>query len=143
LRLYLEPSVLVKLFKEETGSDSIIRLISLLDKGSPWYGSSSSWSLLEVARALKKDGKTKEMIELDLRELRSHKISFVPVSERILSDAERIVAETSLYASDAVHVSSYMNLASHSRLQGFLCEDVHYRRLKEHVPVKSINDLRL
>src|SRR2546425_6314630 len=44
----------VKLFKAESGSDRAIRLVSLIDKKSSWYGISSRWSLLEVARALRK-----------------------------------------------------------------------------------------
>jgi len=94
-----------------------------------------------VARALRKDGKTKEIVELDLRELRSHRITFVPVSDKILSEAEKLVGATDLYAADAVHISTYRNLARRSRLEGFLCEDVHYERFKEQVPVRAIADL--
>jgi hypothetical protein len=67
----------------------MIRLVSTLDRNPKWYGTSSRWSFLEVAMALRKDHKTKEIIELDLRELRSHKISFVPVSDKICTEAEK------------------------------------------------------
>ena len=132
---------MVKLFKAESGSDRAIRLVSLIDKKSSWYGISSRWSLLEVARALRKDGKTKEIVELDLRELRSHKIAFVSVSDIIISEAEKIIRATDLYAADAVHISTYRSVAQRSRLEGFLCEDVHYNRFKEEVPVRAIADL--
>jgi hypothetical protein len=55
----LEPSALVKLFKAETGSNQMIRLANILDRNPKWYGTSSRWSLLVVARALRKDHKTK------------------------------------------------------------------------------------
>ena len=93
------------------------------------------------SRALRKDGKTREIVELDLRELRSHRITFVAVSDKILSGAERIIGASDLYAADAVHISTYRNLAKRSRLEGFLCEDVHYERFKEQVPVRAITDL--
>ena len=134
---------MVKLFKAEPGSDETIRLISTLDKDPKWYAASSRWSFLEVARALKKDRKTKEVIELDLRELRSHKISFLPVSDRIISDAENVVASTNTFAADAVHVCTYRDAVQRSRLDGFLCDDIHYERFKLQVPVKTIKDLNL
>jgi len=117
--------------------------MSLIDSSTKWYAATSRWSLLEVARALKKDGKTKEIIELDLRELRSHKIDFVPVSENILSMAEKLMASTSVFAADAVHVSTYRKTAQRSQLEGFLCEDLHYQRFKTQVPVKAIEDLKI
>ncbi len=94
-----------------------------------------------MARALRKDGKTKEIIELDLRELRSHRITFAAVSDKIVSEAEKVIGETDLYAADAVHISTYRNLAKRFRLDGFLCEDVHYKRFKGQVPVREIADL--
>jgi hypothetical protein len=78
---------------------------------------------------------------LDLRELRSHKIAFVSVSDKIISEAEKILGATDLYAADALHISTYRSLAQRSRLEGFLCEDVHYNRFKEEVPVRAIVDL--
>lgn len=95
-----------------------------------------------MARALRKDRKTREIVELDLRELGSHKISFVAVSDKILSDAEKIIAASNLYAADAVHISTYRSIAAHSRLEGFLCDDDHYETFGEHVPVRAITDLK-
>src|SRR5205807_10042457 len=121
----------------------MIRLVSILDKNTKWYGTTTRWSLLEVARALRKDRKTKEIIELDLRELRSHKISFVPVSDKICTEAEKIIASTNTFAADAVHTCTYRDTAQRSRLEGYLCDDVHYERFKSQVPAKTTKDLEL
>ena len=134
---------MVKLFKAKRGSDEIIELVGVLDKDPKWYAASSSWSFLEVARALRKDRKTRELIELDLRELRSHKISFLPVTDRIISKAESLVASTNTYAADAVHVSTYRDIAERLHLDGFLCDDIHYERFKRQVPVKRIADIKV
>jgi len=133
----------VKLFKSETGSDEMIQLVSILDKDPKWYAISSRWSLLEVARALRKDRKTKEIIELDLRELHTHKISFVPVSDKICSEAEKVIASTNTFAADAIHVCTYRDTSQRSRLDGFLCDDVHYEKFRGQVPVKTMGDLEL
>jgi len=79
LRFYLEPSVLVKAFKLEENSDKIIDVINLFDRKEGWHGFTSKWSLLEVARALRKDGKPEELISLNLDELRRHEIVFASV----------------------------------------------------------------
>jgi len=121
----------------------MIRLVSILDKDPKWYATSSRWSLLEVARALRKDRKTKEIIELDLRELHTHKISFVPVSDKICSDAEKVIAATDTFAADAVHVCTYWDMAQRAKLDGFLCDDTHYEKFKGQVPIKTIRDLEL
>jgi hypothetical protein len=63
--------VLLKLFKKEDNSDRTIEITARTDNDGAWSACTSSWSFLEVARALKKDGKPKELIELDLREMRS------------------------------------------------------------------------
>ena len=63
------------------------------------------------------------------------------MSDKILFEAEKIIGTTALYVADAVHISTYRSLAKRSRLEGFLCEDIHYNRLKEHVPVRAIADL--
>lgn len=96
-----------------------------------------------MARALKKDRKTKEIIELDLRELHTHKISFVPVSDRICSEAEKVIASTNTFAADAVHVCTYWETAQRSKLDGFLCDDTRYEKFKGRVPIKTIRDLKL
>ena len=54
---------MVKLFKAKRGSDEIIELVGVLDKDPKWYAASSSWSFLEVARALRKDRKTRELVD--------------------------------------------------------------------------------
>lgn len=61
--------MLVKLFKKEPDSTRMVDLLGAIDERRDWYGCTSRWSLLEVARALKKDGKPRELIELDLKEL--------------------------------------------------------------------------
>src|SRR5271157_3055988 len=106
MRLYLEPSILVKLFKNERDSDKVIEIVSMMDRDDTWSACTSSWSFLEVARALKKDGKPKELIELDLREMRSHRIEYKPVSPEILAEAERIIIKHNIYASDSLHAAT-------------------------------------
>ncbi len=101
----------------------------------------SSWSFLEVARALKKDGKPKELIELDLREMRSHRVKYKPVSREILADAERIVVEHDVYASDSLHAATYLNLERTSKLDAFLTDDKHFARLRELVRPRAIRDI--
>jgi predicted nucleic acid-binding protein len=114
LRLYIEPSVIVKLFKREPGSDKMIEVMGAIDERRDWVGCTSRWSLLEVARALKKDGKPRELIELNLKELKRHRMSFIDVTRTILSDAENMLASRNLYASDALHVATFA-LAARSR----------------------------
>src|SRR5438552_16349550 len=80
---------------------------------------------------------------LDLRELRSHKISFLPVTDRIIPEAESLVASTNTYAADAVHVSTYRDIAERLHLDGFLCDDIHYGRFRRQVPVKTIADIKV
>ncbi|MDG6933784.1 MAG: PIN domain-containing protein [Nitrososphaerota archaeon] len=141
MRLYLEPSVLVKLFKREDDSDKMIEIISRIDKGGSWSACTSRWSFLEVARALKKDGKPKELIELNLREMRSHRVEYKPVSLEVLAEAERIVLEHNVYASDSVHAATYRNLKRASKLDVFLTDDKHFLRLRELVDPRTIRDI--
>jgi predicted nucleic acid-binding protein len=143
LRLYLEPSVLVKLFKKEPDSGRMIGVAGALDSRRDWFGCTSRWSLLEVARALKKDRKPKELIELNLRELRRHKISFVDVTKAILSDCESILALHDLYASDALHVATYSSVRPARRLDAMLSDDAHFRRLGGIVKVLTLNEIPL
>ncbi len=70
-------------------------------------------------------------------------MTFLGVSDRILSESEKVIAATNVYAADAVHVSTFKSVAQRFRLEGFLCDDTHYERFKEHVPVRSIKDLKL
>jgi predicted nucleic acid-binding protein len=141
LRLYLEPSVLVKLFKNERDSAKMIEVIGAIDSKREWFGCTSSWSALEVARALKKDGKPKELIELNLKELRRHRIAFVGVTRAILEQSEKIVASRNIYASDAVHSATYAHVLRKLSLDGMLSDDRHLQRLRNLVPVITLDDV--
>jgi predicted nucleic acid-binding protein len=141
----LEPSILVKLFKNEADSDKVIEIVSRVDEErDSWSACTSSWSFLEVARALKKDGKPAELIQLDLREMRNHKITYRPINREILSNAERILTEHNIYASDAVHAATYQKIQrSSKKLDGFLTDDKHFLRLREIVNPKRIRDISI
>lgn len=69
----------------------MVEIISSVDTRPDWAAYTSRWSSLEVARALRGDGKPKALIELDLKELRSHKIRLIDLSRRILSAAETFI----------------------------------------------------
>lgn len=141
MRLYFEPSVLVKLFKRERDSEKMINIIGAVNECRDWFGCTSRWSPLEVARALKKDGKPRELVDLDLKELRRHEISFIDVTRTILSDAERLLMMHNLYASDALHVATFM-LATRSRqLDAMLTDDLHIKRLDGIVKVLGVNEI--
>jgi predicted nucleic acid-binding protein len=141
LRLYLEPSVLVKLFKKEPDSTRMVDLLGAIDERRDWFACTSRWSLLEVARALKKDGKPKELIELNLRELKRHRISLIEVTRKILSDSEIVIASHSIYASDALHVATYSSVARVKRLAAMLSDDRHFKRLGEIVNVLTLSEV--
>ncbi len=126
----MEPSVLVKLFKREPNTGKMIDVVGAIDEGRDWYGCTSRWSLLEVARALKKDEKPRELIELDLRELRRHKITLIEVTKTILLDAEQMLISHNLYASDAVHLSTFRLARRQRRLDAMLTDDQHLRRFE-------------
>ncbi len=140
MRLYLEPSILVKLFKREPDSEKMINVMAAIDERRDWFGCTSRWSPLEVARALKKDGKPRELVELNLKELRRHEISFIDVTRTVLSDAERLLILHDLYASDALHVATFA-LATRSRqLDAMLTDDLHIQRLNGIVRVLNLNE---
>ena len=139
MRLYLEPSVLVKLFKKEPDNTRMVDLLGAIDERRDWFACTSRWSLLEVARALKKDGKPKELIELNLRELKRHRISFIDVTRKILSDCETMIASHSIYASDALHVATYSSVARAKRLDAMLSDDMHLRTLGQIVHVLTLS----
>jgi predicted nucleic acid-binding protein len=141
MKLYLEPSVLVKLFKSEDDSGKMIEIISRTDRDRSWSACTSSWSFLEVARALEKDGKPKELIELNLKEMRSHRVEYKAVSHDILAEAERIVAEHNIHASDAVHAATYRKLERASKIDSFLTDDKHLLRLGELVNPRTLRDV--
>jgi predicted nucleic acid-binding protein len=133
--------MLVKLFLKEQHSDKMFDIISRTDNEEDWMSFTSSWSFLEIARALKKSGKPKEIIELDLRELRSHRIYYQTITRKIFANAERIVAENNVYASDAIHAATFQDLERSKKLEGFLTDDRHFSRLKKIVNIKTIDAL--
>jgi predicted nucleic acid-binding protein len=143
LRLYLEPSVLVKLFKREPDSSKMLDIMEAIDSRTQWFACTSARSLLEVARALRKDGKPKELIELNLRELRRHKISIVDITQGILRKSESIVASRSIYASDALHAATFESVSKRRTLDGMLSDDRHFERLKGIVKVVNLNEISL
>ncbi len=142
MRLYLEPSVLVKLFKREQDSSRMIDLVAAVDEGKQWFACTSRWSLLEVARALRKDGKPRELIELNLKELMRHKIRFLDVTRSVISQAQDILASRNIYASDALHAASYVGVNRRQRLEAMLSDDKHFRRLGNMVKVLTLNEIQ-
>jgi hypothetical protein len=100
-------------------------------------------SPLEVASALKKDAKPKELIELDLRELRRHKISFVDNTQAILRSAERTIAAMSIYASDALHAATFQPVSRRKPLDGMLSDDRDYDRLNGIIKILTLKDVGL
>lgn len=143
MRIYLETSVLVKLFKHEVDSDKMIEVISRLDMDARWEAFTSAWSHLEVARALKKDGKPKELIELNLKELRSHKIQSSRVTPEILEEAEKIISQNSIYASDSIHAATFRTIDRDTKLDMFLTDDKRFIRLKRLVKPKLLKDISI
>jgi predicted nucleic acid-binding protein len=141
MRLYLEPSVLVKLFKKEPDSAKMVDLLGAVDERRDWFACTSRWSLLEVARALRKDGKPSELIELNLRELKRHRVAFIEVTKKILSNAEIVIASQDIYASDALHVATYSHAARVKRLDAMLSDDRHFRRLGTIVNVVTLGEV--
>ena len=133
--------MLVKLFKTERDSARMLDVMGVIDSTAQCFGCTSTWSLFEVARALKKDGKPSELIELDLRELRRHKIFFIDVSRAILRKSERIIAAKNVYASDALHAATFQYISKKKSLEGMLSDDKHYDRLKDLVKVLTLNEI--
>lgn len=133
----------MKLFKREHDSKIMLDIVEAIDDGSQWFACTSAWSPLELARALRKDGKPKELIELNLKELRRHKISFVDVTRAILRKSESIIAARSIYASDALHAATFDSVSRRKSLDGMLSDDKHYDRLKGIVKVLTLKEIRL
>jgi len=140
LRLYFDSSVLVKLYKQEGDSDMMDEIIQKIDKGE-WQGFSSKWAFLEITRALKKDKKPKEIITIDMEDLKLHKINFISLRDELIPIAERLVKETNLYAADAFHLATFEWINKDEKIDAFLCDDRHFGRLKALVPVKKPFDL--
>ena len=143
MRLYLEPSVLVKLFKQERNTAKMIDIIDAIDQRAQWFACTSAWSPLEVARALRKDGKPKELIELNLKELRRHKISFVDVTRAILRKSENVISSRNIYASDALHAATFHSVSREKSLDGMLSDDKHYNRLRNVIKVLTLDEISL
>ena len=139
----MEPSVLVKLFKKEDDSAKMLDIIEAIDRGTQWFACTSAWSPLEVARALRKDGKPKELIELNLKELRRHNISFVDVTRVILRKSESVISSRNIYASDALHAATFHSVSRAKSLDGMLSDDRHYDRLKNIVKVLTLKEISL
>gem|GEM_PF-3322193 len=143
MRLYLEPSVLVKLFKKEDHSTKMIDLIATVDDEKDWFACTSRWSLLEITRALRKDRKPKELIELDLKELTRHRITFLDVTRPIITESERLVASRDLYASDALHTATYASARKPRKLEAMLSDDTHFRRLGTVIKIITLEEAQL
>jgi predicted nucleic acid-binding protein len=129
----------MKLYKQEEDSEIMDEVIHRIDKGK-WRGFSSKWSFLEIARALKKDKKPKEIITVDLEDLRSHKIDFLSLRDDMILKAEELIKESNLYAADAFHIASFKSI---KKADAFLCDDKHFNRLREVVPVRRLSDVEL
>ena len=91
MRLYLDSSVIVKLYKQEKDSDLMDKIIQRVDKGE-WRAFSSKWTLLEITRALKKDKKPKEIITLDIEDLKLHRIKFISLRDELIAIAEKLLS---------------------------------------------------
>lgn len=136
----MDSSVLVKLYKLEEDSEVMDKIIKKIDKGE-WQGFSSKWTFLEITRALKKDKKPKEIVTIDMEDLKSHKINFIPLSDELIPIAERLLKETNLYAADAFHLATFESINEKEKIDAFLCDDRHFERLKPFVPVEKPFDL--
>jgi predicted nucleic acid-binding protein len=96
---------------------------------------------LEITRALRQDEKPKELIEVNLKELMRHRITYLEVTRSFLSEAERIIASSDLYASDALHAASYAEASRVRRLEAMLSDDRHFQRFGNTVRVLTLDDL--
>lgn len=131
----------MKLFKREQDSAKMLEVVTAVDTQTPWFACTSAWSVLEVARALKKDGKPKELIELNLKELRRHKVSFIDISRQILKKAENLIEIRNIFASDALHAATFDAISGKKALDGMLTDDRHFERLEGLVKVLRLRDV--
>jgi len=83
---------------------------------------------------------SKELIELNLSELKRHRVSFIEVTRKILSASEIVIASHDIYASDALHVATYSSVARLKRLDAMLSDDRHFDRLGEIVNVLTLSE---
>lgn len=121
----------------------MIALLQLADSEPNWRSFTSKWSILEVMRALRKDGKSQTLIELNIRELRRHKIALLDVGDEELKQAEKLLLAYNLYASDALHAATFMTNREREALSAVLCDDRHYDRLKDVISVQRLEQIRL
>ena len=121
----------------------MIDLIATVDDEKEWFACTSRWSLLEITRALRKDRKPKELIELDLKELTRHRITFLDVTRRIIIESERLVASRDLYASDALHAATYASARKPRKLEAMLSDDTHFRRLGTVIKILTLDEVQL
>ncbi len=121
----------------------MVTIIELADTRPDWKSYTSKWSILEVMRALRKDGKSRALIELDIRELRRHRIALLDVGDEELKQAEKLLLSYNLYASDALHAATFMAHREKEALGTILCDDRHYERLKHIVRVHRLEQIRL
>jgi len=70
-----------------------------------------------------------------------HKITYLDVTQSIISRAQSIVASRNIYASDALHAASYVGAAQHRRLEAMLSDDRHFRRLGNMVKVLTLSEI--
>lgn len=145
-RLATDSCVIVKWFRKgETFEDEALKL-----RNDVLYGRItlviSEWALLEVARGLRKAGYPKERVNESFNLLRELEeldlLDIVPVS-RYLELAKDLIAELTLYASDAIHLSlalkESLNLLSEDK--HLLREDVREYSEKHGVRILSLKEV--
>ncbi len=117
--------------------------MQLADTDPDWKSFTSRWSILEVIRALRKDGKSQTLIELNIRELRRHEIALLRMGNEELKQAEKLLLAHNLYASDALHAATYMTHRVQESLSAMACDDRHYDRLKGIISVQRLEQISL
>jgi len=144
---YLDASVIVKWFrKEEENHDKSMQLLERIQTMETHFVT-STFSLLEVTRALVKAGEKKDRIQStyeyldDLIDIRA--LEVVKVDE-VISLAKDIEIDLTLYASDAIHIAS----AIHHNCSAVWSEDEHHKKNKtreylekRNIEVKSLDEL--
>jgi|WetSurMetagenome_2_1015567.scaffolds.fasta_scaffold449912_1 predicted nucleic acid-binding protein len=113
MKVYLETSSLVKLYRSEQESDDVISLLeSFLDRRIEL--STSAISRLELVRGLTKGGVnevTISKVEADLEMYAARGLNMLPVSEEILECAIPYIKKNHLGAIDALHLASALMFA--------------------------------
>lgn len=110
----------------ETFEALVKRLVNAINERRDWFVCTSRWSALEVVRTLRRDGKPRELIELNLKELKRQRVSFMYVTRAILSDAEKLLISHDLYTSDALHMATFAAARRRLQLDGMLTDDRTY-----------------